>query len=72
MELKDIKNKAKYPHQQLVQIEYVADIKGGHAKKGEKAWVGNQLAETLIAQKRAKKAVRLSALKSKANSFGNW
>lgn len=54
MELKDIKNKAKWPHQQLVQVEFVVDVKGG-PKKGEKKWVGNQLAQTLIDQKRVKK-----------------
>jgi hypothetical protein len=54
MLLNEIKNKAKHKHQQLVQIEYIADVKGGHAKKGAKDWVGHSLAKTLVDAKKAK------------------
>ena len=52
-ELKDLKTKSKHKHQQLVEIEYLVDVKK-HVKKGEKTFVGHKAAAELVEAKRAK------------------
>jgi len=52
-ELKDLKKKAKHKHQQLVEIEYIVDVKK-IVKKGDRAFVGIVAAKELEELKRAK------------------
>lgn len=53
MELKDLKVKSKHKHQQLVEVEFIVDVKK-HVQKGEKAFVGHKAAAELVEAKRAK------------------
>lgn len=57
--LGDIKAKARFKHQQLVEVEYIEDVKDKHGvvhvKKGSIDYVGHKHAEDLVKAKRAKK-----------------
>ena len=57
-ELKELKQKSKWPHQQLVEVEFIVDVKSKAgeliAAKGSKQHVGNKAAKELVEAKRAK------------------
>lgn len=58
-ELKELKQKSKWKHQQLVEVEMIVDVKNKRgeiiAAKGSKHSVGHKAADELVSAKRAKK-----------------
>ena len=57
-ELKELKSKSKWKHQQLVDVEFIIDVKSKKGElivaKGSKQSVGHKAAKELIDLKRAK------------------